>query len=62
MPMYNLITYTDNYFKISETLLQYFREQLGETNNAPLTGSESFKSKVKLTGNYSERGNANVVK
>ena len=46
MPMYNLIEYSDNYAKTSGTLWQYFR---GEPNNN-LKDSESFKSKIKITG------------
>ena len=62
VPIYNFIKYTNNHLKGSKILWQYFRDQLGKTNNTPLTDSESFKSKEKLTGNNSERGNANVVK
>ena len=42
MPMYNLIEYTDNYAKTSESLWQYYRD---EPNNN-LADSESFKSKI----------------
>ena len=46
MPMYNLIDYSDNYLKRSESLWQYYRE---EPNNV-LANSESFEFKVKITG------------
>ena len=45
MPMYNLIEYSDNYAKTSESLWQYYRD---EPNNN-LADSESFKFKVKIT-------------
>ena len=47
MPMYNLIEYSDNYSKTSGSLWQYYKD---EPNNN-LTDSESFKSKIKITGN-----------
>ena len=46
MPMYNLIEYSDNYAKTTGSLWQYFRD---ESNNN-LADSESFKSKIKITG------------
>ena len=46
MPMYNLIEYSDNYAKTTGSLWQYFRD---EPNNN-LADSESFKSKIKITG------------
>ena len=45
MPMCNLIEYTDNYAKISANLSQYYRD---ESNI--LANSESFNSKIKITG------------
>ena len=42
MPMYNLIEYSDNYWNISGSLWQYYRD---DPNNST-TRSESFKSKV----------------
>ena len=44
MPMYNLIEYSDNYAKTSGSLWQYYRDD-------NLANSESFKFKVKITGN-----------
>ena len=46
MSMYNLIEYSDNYVKTSGSLWQYYRD---EPNNN-LADSESFKSKIKITG------------
>ena len=46
MPMYNLIEYSDNYSKISGSLWQYYKDY----PNDNITQSESFKSKVKITG------------
>ena len=47
MPMYNLIEYSDNYSKTSGSLWQYYKEE----PNDKLVDSESFKSKLKITGN-----------
>ena len=44
--MYDLIEYSDNYSKTSGSLWQYYKD---DPNNN-LTDSESFKSKVKITG------------
>ena len=46
MPMYNLIEYSDNYSKTSGSLWQYYKND----PNDNITGSESFKSKIKITG------------
>ena len=46
MPMYNLIKYSDNHSKISGSLWQYYKDD----PNDNLANSESFKSKVKITG------------
>ena len=53
MPMYNLIEYSDNYSKTSGSLWQYYKDN----PNDNLTDSESFKSKVKITGNRPNNGN-----
>ena len=47
MPMYNLIEYSDNYAKTSESLWQYFRDEPDDNN---IEDSESFKSKIKTPG------------
>ena len=46
MPMYNLIEYSDNYVKTTGSLWQYFRDEPDDD----LEYSESFKSKIKITG------------
>ena len=47
MPMYNLIVHSDNYSKTSGSLWQYYKDV--PDNN--LADSESFKYKLKITGN-----------
>ena len=46
MPMYNLIEYHDNYSKTSASLWQYYKDD----PNDNMTQSESFKSKMRITG------------
>ena len=46
MSMCNLIEYSDNYAKTSGSLWQYFRDEPDDD----LEDSESFKSKIKITG------------
>ena len=53
MPMYDLIKYGDNYAKTSESLWQYYRDE----PNDNLADSESFKSKIKITGKTPAAGN-----
>ena len=57
MPMYNLIEYSDNYSKTSGSLWQYYKDE----PNDNLADSESFKSKVKITGNTPADGNTKDV-
>ena len=45
MPMCNLIEYSNNYAKTSESVWQYYRD----VPNDNLTDSESFKSKIKIS-------------
>ena len=54
MPVYNLKEYSDNYSKTSRILQQYYKDEL----NNNLTDSESFKSKIKITGKTPVDGNA----
>ena len=51
--MYNLIEYSDNYSKSSESLWQYWKDV---TDNN-LADPESFKYKIKITGNRPADGN-----
>ena len=53
MPMYNLIEYSDNYSKTSGSLWNYYRDE----PNANLSDSESFESKIKITGKTPAAGN-----
>ena len=46
MPMSNLIEYIDNYSKTSGSLWQYYKDDPHDN----ITQSESFKSKIKITG------------
>ena len=57
MPVYDLIEYSDNYSKTSGSLWQYYK---GDPNDH-LTDSESFKSKVKITGKTPNNGNTKDV-
>ena len=57
IPMYNLIEYSNNYSKRSGSLWQYYKDD----SNDNITQSESFKSKIKITGKTPPAGNANNV-
>ena len=57
MPMYNLIENSDNYAKTSGSLWQYYRDE----PNDNLADSESFKSKIKITGKTPNNGNEKDV-
>ena len=57
MSMYNLIEYSDNYSRTSASLWQYYKD---DPNNI-ITKSESFKSKVKITGKTPATGNTKDV-
>ena len=57
MSMYNLIEYSDNYSKISRSLWQYYKDEPIDS----FTDSESFKSKIKITGNTLADGNTKEV-
>ena len=57
MPMYNLIEYSDNYAKTSGSLWQYFRDEPDDD----LEDSESFKSKIKITGKTPDDDNEKGV-
>ena len=57
MPMYNLIEYSDNYAKTTGSLWKYFRDE----PNDNLADSESFKSKIKITGKTPNNDNEKDV-
>ena len=55
--MYNLIEYSDNYSKTSGSLWQYYKDD----PNDNMEQSESFKSKIKITGKTPPNGNTKDV-
>ena len=57
MPMYNLVEYSDNYSKTSGSLWQYYKDD----PNDNIADSESFKSKIKITGKTPDDGNTKDV-
>ena len=57
MLMYKLIEYSDKYSKTSGSLWQYYRDD----PNDNITQSESFKSKIKITGKTPADGNTKNV-
>ena len=57
MPMYNLIEYSDNYSKTYGSLWQYYKDE----PNDNIADTESFKSKVKITGKTPDDGNAKDI-
>ena len=57
MPIYNLIEYSDNYAKTTGCLWQYFRDEPDDD----LEHSESFKSKLKITGKTPNDNNVKDV-
>ena len=57
IPMYNLIEDSDNYSKTSGSLWKCSRDE----PNDSLADSESFKSKIKITGNIPAGGNTKDV-
>ena len=67
MPMYNLMEYSDNYSKTFGSLWQYCKDisAVNNNNNAIVEFSnnnltDSFNSKVKLTGQTGDDGTKNV--
>ena len=57
MPMYKLIEYSDNYAKSSGSLWKYFRDEPDDN----LEDSESFRSKIKITGKTPDDDNEKDV-
>ena len=51
--MYNLIEYSNNYSKTSGSLWQYYRDEPDDN----IANSESFTSKIKITGNTPDADN-----
>ena len=58
--MYNLIEYSDNYSNTSKykSSWQHYRDEPANT----IQDSESFKSKIKITGNTPNDGNTKILK
>ena len=55
--MYNLIEYSDNYSKASESLSQYYNDD----PNDNIENSESFENKIKITGKTPNNGNTKDI-
>ena len=66
MPMYNLIEYSDNYAKTTESLWQYCKEIPARNNNDEIiifdasNLTDSFKFKAKITGQTGNDGTKDV--
>ena len=64
MTMYNLIEYSDNYWKILGNLRQYYRDEPSVNNNYVInnfsSNTVSFKFKQKITGVADADGTKNV--
>ena len=66
MPMYNLIEFSDNYSKTSESLWQYCKDIAAVDNNNAIVNftdnnlTDSFNFKVKITGQTGDDGTKNV--
>ena len=66
MPMYDLVEYSDNYSKISGSLWQYFKDIPAVDNNNAIANftdnnlTNSFNSKVKITGQTGDDGTKNA--
>ena len=68
MPMYNLIQYSDNYFKTSGSLWQYCKEIPAENDNGKIVdfnganATYSFNFKTKITGQTAaDNNNGNIA-
>ena len=57
MPMYKLIEQNDNYSKTSGSWWQYYKDDLNDN----IANSDSFKSKVKITGKTPNNGSTKYV-
>ena len=57
MPMYNVIEYNDNYSKTSGSLWKYYKNEPNDT----FRDSESYKSKIKITGSTPADSNTKNV-
>ena len=57
-PMYNLIEYSGNYSKTSGSSWQYYRDEPSDQR----VNSDSFKSKIKITGKTPDHDNKKKLK
>ena len=57
MPMCNLIEYSNSYSKTFGSLWQYYKDDANDN----ITQSESFKYKIKITGNNPAASNTKNV-
>ena len=57
-PMYNLIEYSGNYSKTSGSSRQYYRDEPSDQR----VNSDSFKSKIKITGKTPDHDNKKKLK
>ena len=53
MPLHNLIEYSNNYSETSESLWQYYRDELNDN----IAHSKSFRFKIKITANTPDADN-----
>ena len=66
MPTYNLIEYSDNYSKTSESLWQYCKDTPAVEDNGAIVdfnganATDSFNFKTKITGESNNDGRINV--
>ena len=66
MPMYNLIEFTDNYSKTSESLQQHYKDIPTVNNNGEIVefnvanATDSFNFKAKITGQTENNGTKDV--
>ena len=67
MSVYNLIEYSDNYSKTSESLWQYYKDIPAANNDGEIvnlnevTATDSFNFKTKITGQTNDDGGINGV-
>ena len=67
MPMCNLIEYSDNYSKTSGSLWQYYKDIPADNNAGNIVDftatytTDSFKFKIKITGQTNNDGEINGV-
>ena len=58
MPMYNPVKYSNNYWKTSKSLWQYYRDELDDN----ISYSNPFKNKSEVINNADITGTVNVEK